>query len=877
MRILKISGANCLNKIVNKFLNIAWKARGSFPCDLLRSNMITTEEFEKKVESLATVMFGRKIEDCNHNQLYKIIASAVKDILTEKRLTFKKACAEQNAKNVYYMSMEFLLGKSLKNHLFNLGISDIVEKTCQKYGCSVDELCEIEPDAGLGNGGLGRLAAAYMESLTNLSYPASGFSIKYEFGIFKQKMADGWQMELPDEWLKDGAVWLAPREEDTFPVTFGGEVVQHWNDNRMVVEIKNADTILAVPYDMNVSGYHTDAVNTLRLWDAKASMDFDMQAFSRGDYIKALYNKSLAESISKVLYPADDHIEGKSLRLKQQYFFVSASIQSIIKKHLADYGTLDNFADKVSIHINDTHPTLCIPELMRILLDVYGYSWDDAWKIVCGTMSYTNHTVMAEALEKWPESLFAMLLPRVHQIVQEINKRFCADLWDFYPNDWNRVANNAILQNGQVRMANLCLAASHTINGVSALHSDLLKQDVFHDYYNMQPKKFTNVTNGITYRRWLALSNPKLTAYICSLIGDDFLKDCNKLADLIKFKGDKKVLGEFAKIKRENKERLAKYIKENNGIDVNVDSIFDVQVKRLHEYKRQLLNCMHIIDLYLRLKENPDLDIHPRTFIFGAKAAPSYYTAKSIIRLICMLGEQINNDPDIKGKIKVVFLENYRVSLAEIVMPASDVSEQISIAGKEASGTGNMKFMINGAVTMGTMDGANVEIHENVGDENIFIFGLREEEVSKMYKEGYYPSRYYNENYRIKRVIDMLNEGIAGVKFNEIAHILTTKDPYMCLADFQSYVDAQDALDKAYGDVERWNRMSLVNVAKSGFFSSDRSIQEYADRIWALSPVKVKKAKAAKAATKTVAEVSQPATEKPKATTTKKAPAKKSK
>ncbi len=483
---------------------------------------------------------------------------------------------------------------------------------------------------------------------------------------------------------------------------------------------------------------------------------------------------------------------------------------------------------------------------------------------------------MAEALEKWPESLFSMLLPRIHQIVSEINKRFCADLWDFYPNDWNRVANNAILQNGQVRMANLCLAASHTINGVSALHSDLLKQDVFHDYFKMQPKKFTNVTNGITYRRWLALSNPKLTAYISTLIGEDFLKDSNKLADLIKFKGDKKVLGEFAKIKRENKVRLAKYIKEHNGIDVNVDSIFDVQVKRLHEYKRQLLNCMHIIDLYLRLKENPDLNIHPRTFIFGAKAAPSYYTAKSIIRLICMLGEQINNDPDIKGKIKVVFLENYRVSLAEIVMPASDVSEQISIAGKEASGTGNMKFMINGAVTMGTMDGANVEIHENVGDENIFIFGLREEEVSKMYREGYNPSRYYNENYRIKRVIDMLNEGVAGVKFNEIAHILTTKDPYMCLADFQSYVDAQDALDKAYGDTERWNRMSLVNVAKSGFFSSDRSIQEYADRIWTLTPVKVKKAKVVKSSAKAEVATTEKVAEKAN-TTAKKAPAKKSK
>lgn len=815
--------------------------------------MITTEEFENRIENLSTVMFGKKIEDCNHNQLYKLVASAVKDILTEKRVAFKKARTEQQAKQVYYMSMEFLLGKSLKNHLFNLGITDVVEKAVKKYGVSVDDLCEIEPDAGLGNGGLGRLAAAYMESLTNLNYPASGFSIKYEYGIFKQKMADGWQMELPDQWLHDGSVWLSPRDEDTFTVNFGGEVIQHWEDGRMVVEMKNADTVIAVPYDMNISGYHTDAVNKLRLWDAKASMDFDMQAFSRGNYVKALENKSLAESISKILYPADDHMEGKSLRLKQQYFFVSASIQSIIKKHLRDYGTLDNLAEKVSIHINDTHPTLCIPELMRILLDVYGYSWDKAWEIVCGTMSYTNHTVMAEALEKWPEQLFAMLLPRVYQIVCEINKRFCANLWEFYPNDWNKVANNAILNSGQVRMANMCLAASHTINGVSALHSDLLKQDLFNDYYKMQPNKFTNVTNGITYRRWLALANPKLTEYITSLIGDEFLKDSNKLADLEKFKGDKVVLGELEKIKKANKERLAEYIKANNGIEVDTNSIFDVQVKRLHEYKRQLLNCMHIIDLYCRLKENPNLDIHPRTFIFGAKAAPSYYTAKSIIRLICMLGEQINNDPDIKGKIKVVFLENYRVSLAEIVMPASDVSEQISIAGKEASGTGNMKFMINGAVTIGTMDGANVEIHDNVGDENIFIFGLRADEVARMYKEGYCPSRYYNENPRIKRIIDMLNNGINGVKFTELAHILTTKDPYMCLADFQSYADTQDALDKAYGDKERWFRMSLVNTAKSGFFSSDRSIQEYADKIWALTPVRIKKEKVVK---KTVAKKS---------------------
>ena len=800
---------------------------------------MTADELRGRLSTIANTSFGKKIEDCSKVQLYRVLATCVRDILTEKRINFKKARTNSESKQVYYMSMEFLLGKSLKNHIFNLGMTDLINDVIKKYGVSIDDLAEVEPDAGLGNGGLGRLAAAYMESLTNLSYPATGFSIKYEYGIFKQKMADGWQMELPDDWLNEGYVWLSPRDEDTFEVHFGGDIVQNWSGDRMYVEYKNGYTIKAIPYDMNISGYHTDAVNKLRLWDAKAKDDFDMHAFSRGDYVKALEAKSLAESISKVLYPADDHIEGKSLRLKQQYFFVSASCQSIVKKHIRDYGTLDNLPDKVSIHINDTHPTLCIPEMMRILLDDYGYTWDKAWDIVKGTMSYTNHTVMAEALECWPESLFAMLLPRIYQIVVEINKRFCSELWEAYPDDWNRVAKNAVVAHNQIRMANLCLCASHTINGVSELHSDILKNDIFNDYYRIHPNKFTNVTNGITYRRWLAIANPKLSSYISSLIGDGFLADSMELEKLLPFATDKKVIDKWLDIKYENKVRLAKYIKENNGIDVDPNSIFDVQVKRLHEYKRQLLNCMNIIDLYLRLKENPNLDIHPRTFIFGAKAAPSYYTAKSVIRLICKLGDMINNDKDINGKIKVVFLENYRVSLAEIVMPASDVSEQISIAGKEASGTGNMKFMINGAITMGTMDGANVEIYENVGADNIFIFGLKANEVDNLYRSGYDPTRYYNNDYRLRRIIDMLNEGIDGVKFSELAHILTTRDPYMCMADFDSYVNAQNMLDSAYRDKYRWGAMSIVNTAKSGFFSSDRSIKEYADKIWRLTPVKV--------------------------------------
>lgn len=837
-----------------------------------RSNMITTKDFESRLNDTVSRFFGKKPIDCSRNQLYKGVANVVKDILTEQRIEFKRERRNQGVKQVYYMSMEFLLGKSLKNHLFNLGIENIVDSVIKKYGVTIDELAEIEPDAGLGNGGLGRLASAYMESLTNLDYVATGFSIKYEYGIFKQKIADGWQLELPDDWLTDGAVWLANRDEDTFDVHFGGEVIENWRDDKLVIEYKNSHVVQAVPYDMNISGYRTSAVNKLRLWSAKAEQDFDMQAFSRGDYVKAFETKALAESINKVLYPADDHIEGKTLRLKQQYFFVSASVQSIVKKHLRDNKSLDSLPQFVAIHINDTHPTLCIPELMRILLDEHGYSWENAWDIVKETVSYTNHTVMAEALERWPEHLIKSLLPRIHQIITEINKRYCGELWEKYPQDWNTVSENAIVANNTVRMANLCLSASHTINGVSALHSDLLKQDVFKAYYNMHPEKFTNVTNGITYRRWLALANPELTSFITELIGDGFMKDSNKLSELKLYQGDKQVLDKWLDIKRNNKLRLAEYIKANNGIDVDPDSIFDVQVKRLHEYKRQLLNCLNILDLYYRIKDNPNIEINPRTFIFGAKAAPSYYTAKSIIRLINMIGKMVNNDPDVRGRIKVVFLENYRVSLAEIVMPASDVSEQISVAGKEASGTGNMKFMINGAVTMGTMDGANIEIFENVGEDNIFIFGLLAGEVENIVKAGYNPSHYYHTNQRIKRVVDALNSGIADVKFSDLSHILTTSDSYLCLADFDSYVNRQNDLDAAYSDKMRWAKMSLVNTAMSGFFSSDRSVEEYANRIWNLNKVKMPNiAKSDKAATATKATTQKTTATKatPKSTATK--------
>ncbi|MGN0789401.1 MAG: glycogen/starch/alpha-glucan family phosphorylase, partial [Christensenellales bacterium] len=584
---------------------------------------VSFNDFDKQVSQKCEVYFGKTIENCSKTQLYRAICMTVRDYLTEKRLKFKQNRIKQETKQVYYMSMEFLLGRSLKNHLYNLGMTGVVEELCKKYGTTIEDIYAIEPDAGLGNGGLGRLAAAYMESLTNLNYVASGFSIRYDYGIFKQKIVDGLQMEMPDEWLTNGDVWLAPREEDTFEVKFGGSVEQRWEDGKLKIEYRDCYNILAVPYDMNISGYDVPAVNKLRLWTAKAPVDFDMQLFSQGEYVKSLEQKALAESICKVLYPADHHIEGKMLRLKQQYFFVSASMQSIIKKHIRDYKTLDNLGQKVAIHINDTHPTLCIPELMRILLDDYGYSWDDAWKIVKETISYTNHTVMAEALEKWPENIFKQLLPRIYQIVSEINHRYCQDLWSFYPNDFKKVAYNAVMADGQIKMANLCLAASHTVNGVSALHSEILKNDVFHDAYVMTPDKFTNVTNGITYRRWLCQSNPLLSDFISSLIGDGFKKDANELKKLVAFKNDGDVLDKWMDIKRANKVALANYIKEANGIDVDPDSIFDVQVKRLHEYKRQLLNALHILDLYYQIKQNPNIEMNPRTFIFGAKAAPS--------------------------------------------------------------------------------------------------------------------------------------------------------------------------------------------------------------------------------------------------------------
>lgn len=781
--------------------------------------------------------FGCDISEATEYQVYKTVCMVVRDILADKNTDFTKSAGKKEEKQVYYMSMEFLVGTSLRNNLYNLKMEDCFRSALSSLGVNIDKIYAIEPDAGLGNGGLGRLASCYMDSLTSLDIPATGFSIRYEFGIFKQRIIDGWQMEFPDDWLNLGDVWLKARTDESVEVKFGGHVNEWFDDAGYHAEHVDYTVVLAVPYDMLISGYDSAAVNKLVLWSAKSPKSFDMTAFSRGDYAKAIEENTKAEVISKVLYPADDHIEGKILRLKQQYFFVSASLQTITKRHFAKYKTLDNLADKASIHINDTHPSLCVPELMRILMDDYGYGWDDAWEITTKTLSYTNHTVMSEALERWNEHMFAEQLPRIHQIVAEINRRLLAELNKIYPGDYAKIDYMAVIANGEVRMANLCLAACHKVNGVSKLHSEILKNSIFHDYYNIDPDKFTNVTNGIAYRRWLCQSNPELTSFLKETIGDGFVKDSNELEKLMKYKGDKQVLDKLFDIKQHNKQRLADYIQKANGIKVDPTSIFDVQIKRLHEYKRQLLNVLQIMDMYLKLKDNPNMDFEPRTFVFAAKASAGYFMAKQIIRLICAVSNTINSDPAVHGKLKVVFIEDYRVSLAEIIIPAADISEQISIAGKEASGTGNMKLMINGAVTLGTLDGANVEISEQVGNDNIFLFGLTADEVEQLWRQGYSPLDYVNSNPEIKKVLDMLTSNTLGTRFDDIAKSLLTNafgtaDAYMTLADFDSYVKAQERVSSTYADKYKFMDMSLVNIAKAGIFSSDRAIEEYATNIW---------------------------------------------
>lgn len=832
---------------------------------------------KKKAKELLTAklshFMGVTPEEATDEQYYKAIALIVRDMMSAGRAEFSEEAAKAGTKKIYYLCMEFLMGRSLKNNLYNLNLTEVFDSVLADYGVKLENLYDCEPDAGLGNGGLGRLAACYLDGLATQGYPARGYSILYEAGIFKQKLVDGWQTELPDFWLPGGEVWLVPHEESAIEVRFEGDVMDSWDNQFHHVELVNYKPVQAVPYDMYVSGKDGKGISVLRLWQAKAPA-LDMSLFNQGDYMRAMEQNAMAEVISKVLYPADNHPEGKSLRLRQQYFLVSASIQDIVHRHLRVFGTMDNFAEKVAVHLNDTHPTLAVPELMRILLDECGYGWDDAWNIVTSAVAYTNHTVMKEALECWPEDLYKRLMPRIWQITKEIDNRFRNYVWQA-TNNADQVERMAIMSNGVVRMANLCVASSHSVNGVSALHSEILKDTVFHDFYTLTPNKFKNVTNGIAHRRWLCQSNPELDKLLKELIGDGFVYRADELLKLRDYKEDKTVLAELERIKTHNKERFAEQVFKNTGVKLDPTSIFDVQVKRLHEYKRQHLNALNILTEYLAIKENPNADYAPHTYIFGAKAASGYFMAKKIISFICALGDMINNDPDVRGRLKVVYCEDYNVTMAENLMPAADISEQISLAGTEASGTGNMKLMINGAVTLGTMDGANVEIFDAVGDDNIFIFGMSTPEVEEMKRRGYNPQNYYNNNAELHNTIDFINRcGIAGKQFPEIGGTILNHDPYMVLADFADYRRAQHLAVETFADREKWNRMSLMNISGAGRFAADRAINDYARDIWHTKSAFVAGADAPKAAKKPAAPVKKAAEK--KATGAKTEPAKKS-
>lgn len=782
--------------------------------------------------------FGRTPSAATKPQIFKSCAMVVRDVMSSNHIDTVQHTRETNAREVHYLSMEFLVGRSLMKNAYNLGILPELKDAIAEMGFDPAEIFELEPDASLGNGGLGRLAACYMDSMTTEEIPATGYSICYQLGMFRQKIIDGRQEELSDTWLDMGDCWLVPKRDEAETVRFGGEVHQYLTeDGRFAVEYDGGTTVLAVPMDMNIAGYKTDHVNTLRLWDAKCPVSESMNYYSSGEYLKAIEQQADAEVIAKVLYPADNHYQGKMLRLKQQYFFVSATMQSIVRKHKAQYGTLRNFAEKHVIQINDTHPTLAIPELMRILMDENGFGWDEAWSIVTRTFAYTNHTVMAEALEHWRQDLIIALLPRCWQIICEINERYLREVRAFFHNDEQKAQELAIVWDGDVRMANLCVATCFAVNGVAELHSQILKDDVFHTAYQRDPGKFTNVTNGVDHRRWLAEINPELHKLICDVTGSDaYLLHPERLGDFLKAKDDAAALQRLAQIKQNNKAAFARYCKREYGITLNTDAVFDAQCKRLHEYKRQLLNVMHIIYLHQQLQDGKD--ITPHVFLFAAKAASAYYMAKRIIELINSVAYEVNRDPVCKGKLQVFFLENYRVSLAEKLMPAAEISEQISTAGKEASGTGNMKFMMNGAVTIGTEDGANVEMHQLLGDDNIFIFGLTADEVSRKLASGYNSYDYYNNSPIIQRIIRKLTGEFAdGKSYQDVADSLLRShdgkaDPYLVLADFESYRYMQQRITAAYGDTARWNSMAAVNIAKSGKFAADRSIRDYAANIW---------------------------------------------
>ncbi len=786
-------------------------------------------DFVEKLQGIYNV----SPDEASDKQVYQMLSDVIVGILKKKRQTFINRTHSAGGKQIYYLSMEFLMGRSLKTSIYNLGVADEVRDMLDEFGINLEKIYDYEPDAGLGNGGLGRLAACYLDALATQGLPAMGHSICYEYGIFQQKLEDGWQTEFPDNWLPGGSVWLTAKPDLAIDVHFEGELREYWDSQYHHVSHINYNTVVAIPYDMYVSGYGSEGVSVLRLWKAQAP-SFDMAKFNSGDYASALAQNSAANAISKVLYPNDNHLEGKRLRLRQQYFMCAAAIGDIVNTHMSVYGTLDNLHEKVAIHINDTHPTLAIPELMRILLDDCGYTWEKAWNIVIHTFAYTNHTVMAEALEKWDVNLVKHIVPRIFSIIVEINNRYCAELMERNGGDSALTTRMSIIKDNQIHMATLCVVASHSVNGVSKLHSEIIKDSVFGDEYRNTPEKFKNVTNGIAYRRWLYQSNEGLTNLLREKIGDKFLKDGSELVKLRQFADDKDVLEQLIKIKKENKEVFAKFVKNKSSFNIDTNSIFDVQVKRLHEYKRQHLNVMNILADYNYLLENPDADFEPKTYIFAAKAAPGYYLAKQIIKLIWAISEEIKKNPKISKKLSVYFLENYCVTLSELLMPASDISEQISLAGTEASGTGCMKLMLNGAVTLGTLDGANIEIREAVGDDNIIIFGMKNEEVNALKARGYNPEDIYANNETIRKCINRMYQGINGCVFSEVANSLKSQDPYMVLADFESYRQAQKFSSETYRDKMKWAKMSLNNIAGAGIFSADRAVNEYAKNIWHL-------------------------------------------
>ena len=798
---------------------------------------LTKKEFEKILKDKVVSECGVTLDVASAEQIYRCMAMIVRQIMSDRQKQFQAKTLGEGKKQVYYLCMEFLMGRSLRTSLFNLGLNEVAEQVLADADIKIDTIYEQEPDAGLGNGGLGRLAACYLDGMATDCIPGTGYSILYEYGIFKQKIVDGWQQETADNWLPGGQVWIKSHPDQAQEIRFDGQAIETWEGGFHHVKYENYNSVIAVPNDMYVAGYGTQGVSKLRLWQAKAP-SFDMSSFNAGNYNTAISQSASAELISKILYPNDNHTEGKILRLRQQYFFSAASVADILGNHLNQYGTLENLPDKIAIQLNDTHPTIAIPEMMRILLDECSYEWDAAFDICRKVFAYTNHTVMSEALEKWNVDIFRSTLPRIWQIVQEMDRRCRADLEKAFPGDQGKINYMAIIGDNQVRMANICAYTCHSINGVSKLHSEIIKDSVFHDYFLYKPKAFKNVTNGIAYRRWLLAANPGLTKLLEDSIGPGFKQDASELKKFEKFADDSAMLDKLAAVKRANKVNFANYLEKVTGQVIDPDSIFDCQVKRMHEYKRQHLNAMNIAAEYLYLKANPNADFVPKTYIFGAKAAPGYYMAKQMIRMICKLGKLIDNDPAVKDKLRIVYLEDYCVSLSERLMPASEVSEQISLAGTEASGTGNMKFMLNGAITLGTLDGANVEIADAAGKDNEIIFGMLTPEVNALKGMGYHPQAFISDDNVAMAVLDMLEKGWNGENFSEVTNNLRNSDPYMVLADFKDYRRAQHTVQELYKQKQTWNRMSLMNISNAGIFSADRSIMDYSRDIWGATPVK---------------------------------------